>query len=66
MSPFTESVVEEAALAWLESLRHAVLHLPAPPACARHADRESNAVREEGGPDIAAGELCVEGPIPTA
>lgn len=36
---------------------YAVLHLPAPPACAGHADMQSNAAREAGGPDIAAGEL---------
>ena len=29
MTNFTESVVEEAALAWLESLGYAVLHGPA-------------------------------------
>lgn len=28
MTPFTESVVEDAALAWLESLGYAVLHGP--------------------------------------
>lgn len=67
MSPFSESVVEHAALSWLEGLGYTVLHLSAPPACARHADRESNAVREEWWPgDIAAGELFVEGLIPTA
>jgi len=54
MSHFAESVVEDAALAWLESLGYAVLHLPAPPACAGHADRQSNAARQAGGPDIAA------------
>lgn len=27
---FSESVVEDAALAWLESLGYAVKHLPAP------------------------------------
>jgi type I restriction enzyme R subunit len=29
MTPFTESVVEEAALAWLESLGYTVLRGPA-------------------------------------
>ena len=29
MTNFTESVVEDAALAWLESLGYAVLHGPA-------------------------------------
>ena len=28
--------------------------LPAPPACAGQADRQSNAARQAGGPDIAA------------
>ena len=42
---FTESVVEDAALAWLEALGYAVLHLPAP----------CTATRQAGGPDIATG-----------
>jgi hypothetical protein len=59
----TEFVVEDAALAWLETLGYAVPHLPAPPACAGHlsavpaqagADRQSNAARQAGGPNIAA------------
>lgn len=45
---FTESVVEDAALAWLESLGYAVRHLPAP---------QSNAARQAGGLDIAQGEV---------
>ena len=40
----TESVVDEVALASLESLGYAVLHLPAP---------QSTAARQAGGPDIA-------------
>jgi hypothetical protein len=41
---FTESIVEDAVLAWLEALGYAVLHLPAP---------QSNAARQAGGPEIA-------------
>lgn len=54
MGVFTESVVEDAALASLENLGYAVLHLAAQAACAGHADMQSNAAREAGGPDIAA------------
>ena len=50
----TEFVVEDAALAWLEGVGFAVLHLAAPPAYAGHADRQSNTARQAGGPDIAA------------
>jgi len=57
VSAFTESIVEEAAIAWLESLGWSVKHLPAPPACAGHADRQSNAARQAGGPTISAREL---------
>jgi len=48
---FTESIVEEAALAWLTSLGYTVLHLPAP---------QSIAPRQAGSPDIAAGEPASE------
>jgi len=41
MSSFTESVVEDAALAWLESLGYAVKHLPAP---------QNETTRQAGGP----------------
>lgn len=50
MTHFSESVVEDATLGWLESLGFAVLHLPAP---------QSESTRQAGGPDIAAGELRV-------
>jgi hypothetical protein len=50
MSAFTESIVEDAALAWLKSMGYAVLHLPARHACVGHADMQSNAAREAGGP----------------
>jgi len=50
----TESVVEDAALAWLDGPGYSVLHLPAPPTCAGHAEKQSNAARQAGGPDIAA------------
>jgi len=46
MTSFTESVVEDAALGWLESLGYAVLHLSAP---------QSIAPRQAGGRDIVAG-----------
>ena len=39
---FSESVVEDAALAWLESLGYAVKHLPAP---------QNDTTRQAGGPD---------------
>ena len=51
MVGFTESVVEEAALAWLESLGYAVKHLPAP---------QKDATRQAGGPRIAPGEFLPE------
>lgn len=53
-SAFTESTLDNTALAWLEGLGYAVLHLLVPPACAGHAGVQSNAAREEGGQDIAA------------
>lgn len=64
MSGLTESVVENAALAWLASLGYTVLHLPASPACALHADRQSIASRQAGGPDIAP--MCRRPNIPNA
>jgi hypothetical protein len=42
MAGLTESVVEDAALAWLGSLGYAVKHLPAPP---------NDTTRQAGGPD---------------
>jgi hypothetical protein len=42
MSNFTESVVEDAALTWPESLGYAVKHLPAP---------QNDTTRQSGGPD---------------
>jgi|CXWL01.1.fsa_nt_gi hypothetical protein len=60
MRTFTESIVENAALAWLEGLGYSVLHLPAPPACAWHADRQSDETRQAGGPEIVAGESSTE------
>ena len=39
---FSESVVEDAALAWLESLGYAVKHLPAP---------QNDTTRQAAGPD---------------
>lgn len=63
-SPFTESVVEDAALGWLEGLGYAVLHLLAPPACAGHAGVQSNAVRGIR-PDIAPGEPSAEHVVET-
>lgn len=47
---FTESVVEDAALAWLESIGYAIKHLSAP---------QNDTTRQAGGPGIAAGELRV-------
>lgn len=38
MSAFTESIVEEAALAWLESLGYNVLHRPDAEQIVRGAD----------------------------
>lgn len=43
--PFTESVVEDIALAWLAGRGYAVLHLPAPAASAGQTERQSNAAR---------------------
>lgn len=60
----TESVVEDTALASLENLGYAVLHLLAPPACAGHAGVQSNAVRGVR-PDIAPGEPGVEHVVET-
>jgi len=45
---FTESVVEDATLAWLESIGYTVKHLPAPP---------NDVTRQAGGPEIGPGEL---------
>ena len=45
---FTESTVEDAALAWLESLGYGVKHLPAP---------QNDTTRQAGGPEIGPGEL---------
>lgn len=47
---FTESVVEQAALAWLEGLGYTIKHLPAP---------QNDTTRQAGGPEITAGELRV-------
>lgn len=44
----TESVVEDAALAWLESLGYTVKHLSAP---------QNDTTRQAGGPEIAPGNL---------
>jgi type I restriction enzyme, R subunit len=43
MRPFTESVVEDATLAWLESLGYAVKHGPeiAPGNFSKQTDREA-------------------------
>lgn len=43
---FTKSIVEDAALASLENLGYAVLHLRAPAACAGHTGRQSGAARQ--------------------
>ena len=51
MTAFTESVVEDAVLAWLESLGYAVKHLPAP---------QNETTRQAGGPEIAPGEFLPE------
>jgi len=48
---FTESVVEDAALAWLASLGYAVKHLPAP---------QNDTTRQAGGPEIALGAPVAE------
>lgn len=45
---FSESVVEDAALVWLEGLGYVVKHLPAP---------QNDTTRQAGGPEIAPGEL---------
>jgi len=47
---FAESVVEDAALSWLEAMGYAVLHLPV--LC--------SAIWQAGGPDIAVGEPAAE------
>lgn len=62
MSTFTESIVEDAALAWLLSLGYAVLHLPAPQSdlSAVPGTAQAGAARQAGGPDIAAGEPAAE------
>jgi type I restriction enzyme R subunit len=46
VSPFSESVVEEAALAWLETLGYAVLHGPAIAAGERAAERSDPNYRD--------------------
>ena len=51
MTAFTESVVEDAVLAWLESLGYAVKHLPAP---------QNETTRQAGGPEIAPGAPVAE------
>ena len=48
---FTESVVEDSALAWLESLGYAVKHLPAP---------QNETTRQASGPEIGPGKLLSE------
>ncbi len=48
---FKGSVIEDAALAWLESLGYAVKHLPAP---------QIDTTRQAGGPEIEPGELFGE------
>lgn len=60
MTLFTESVVEEAALAWLESLGYAVLHGPdiaaGEPAAER---RDYGRLRDTLLPKLISGELRV-------
>jgi len=57
MGTFSESVVEEAALAWLESLGYAIKHLPAP---------QDDASRLAGGPDISpSGDTLTPSPSPS-
>jgi type I restriction enzyme, R subunit len=51
MSNFTEAIVEDAPLFWLEVLGYAVLHLPAP---------QSIVSRQASGPDIAQGDSDAE------
>ena len=51
MASFTESIVEEAAFAWLESLGYTVKHLSAP---------QNGTTRQAGGPEIVPGELLAE------
>ena len=51
MSCLSESVVEDAALAWLESLGYTVKHLPAP---------QNDTTRQADGPRIAPGEFLPE------
>ncbi|MBI2088453.1 MAG: hypothetical protein HYT78_06865 [Deltaproteobacteria bacterium] len=48
---FAESVVEDAALAWLESVGYGVKHLPAP---------QNDTTRQAGGPEMVPGELLTE------
>lgn len=47
----TESVVEDAALAWMESFGYGVKHLSAP---------QNDTTRQAGGPRIAPGEFLPE------
>ncbi|MGH7784478.1 MAG: hypothetical protein ACREO5_11635 [Candidatus Binatia bacterium] len=54
---FTESVVEDAALAWLESLGYTIKHLPAP---------QNVATRQAGGPEIVPVEFLAERAAPVA
>ena len=49
MSNFTESAVEDAALAWLEGLGYTVKHLPAP---------QNDTTGQAGGPEIGPGEIA--------
>lgn len=51
MGMLIESVVEDAPLAWLESLGYSVTHLSAP---------QNDTTRQAGGPEIAPGELLAE------
>ena len=48
---FTESVVDDASLAWLESIGYAVKHLPA---------LQNDATRQAGGPETAPGLFLAE------
>ena len=51
MANFTESVVQDAALAWPESLDWSVKHLSAP---------QNNTTRQAGGPEIGPEEIFAE------
>jgi len=51
MARLTESVVEDAALIWLESLGYTIKHLPAP---------QNDTTRQAGGPEIAPGKRLSE------